>query len=67
MPSEANYFLCRVRGRFTSRSLADELIRHNIIISDCSRKRHMEGQQIVRLAIRSAAENDRLIAILRNL
>lgn len=67
MPSEANYFLCRVRGRFTSRSLADELIRHNIIISDCSRKRHMAGQQIVRLAIRSAAENDRLIAILRNL
>lgn len=67
MPSEANYFLCRVRGRFTSRSLADELIRHNIIISDCSRKRHMEGQQIVRLAIRSAAENDRLIAILRRL
>ena len=67
MPSEANYFLCRVRGRFTSRSLADELIRHNIIISDCSRKRHMTGQQIVRLAIRSAAENDRLIAILRNL
>ena len=65
MPSEANYFLCRVRGRFTSRSLADELIRHNIIISDCSRKRHMTGQQIVRLAIRSAAENDRLIAILR--
>ncbi|MDD7660304.1 MAG: aminotransferase class I/II-fold pyridoxal phosphate-dependent enzyme, partial [Bacteroidales bacterium] len=67
MPSEANYFLCRVRGRFTSRSLADELIRHNIIISDCSRKRHMEGQQIVRLAIRSAAENDRLIDILRRL
>lgn len=67
MPSQANYFLCRVTGEYTSARLAAELIKHDIIISDCSRKRHMEGHQVVRLAIRSAEDNDKLVSVLRSL
>ena len=67
MPSQANYFLCRVIDRYTSAELADVLIKHDIIVSNCNRKKHMEGHQIIRLAIRSAIDNNRLISVLKSI
>lgn len=67
MPSQANYFLCRVIDRYTSAELADELIKHDIIISNCNKKKHMEDHQIIRLAIRSAKDNDKLISVLKSI
>lgn len=67
MPSQANYFLCRVIDRYTSAELADELIKHDIIISNCNRKKHMQGNQIIRLAIRTAIDNDRLVSVLKSI
>lgn len=66
-PSQANYFLCEITDKFTAAELANELMKHDIIISNCSRKKHMGDRQIIRLAIRSAEDNDRLIDTLSTL
>lgn len=67
-PSEANYFLCEVLPPHTSRELAVELLeRHNILIKDCSVKKIFGGRSYVRLAIRSEADNIRLVNALKEL
>ena len=67
MPSQANYFLCEVTDRFTSGELTQALIERNVLISNCGRKRNMQGKNLVRLAVRSREDNDRLIEILEGL
>ncbi len=67
MPSQANYFLCEITSRFTSAELTQILINHDVLISNCGRKKHMQGKNLIRLAIRSATDNDRLIKILKSL
>lgn len=67
MPSQANYFLCEVTDRFTSGELTGILMSHDVLISNCGRKRNMEGRNLIRLAVRSKEDNDRLISILRKL
>lgn len=67
IPSQANYFLCEVISRFTSAELTQKLINQDVIISNCALKRNMQGRQLIRLAIRSPHENDRLIGILKSL
>lgn len=65
MPSEANYFLCEVTGGMTSSALAEHLLQRGIIISDCARKTHTDGRNLIRLAIRSREDNLRLLAALK--
>lgn len=67
MPSQANYFLCEITDRFSSGQLTKILLDKDILISNCGRKRNMQGKNLIRLAIRSANENDRLIEALKNL
>lgn len=67
IPSQANYFLCEVTSRFTSAELTQALINHDVIISNCGLKRNMQGRQLIRVAVRSPRDNDRLIEILKNL
>lgn len=67
IPSEANYFLCEVTDRYTSTELTQKLIENDILISNCSLKRNMNGKQYVRFAIRSREDNSILIEKLRNL
>lgn len=67
MPSQANYFLCRITRTFTSRLLTQILLDHNVLISNCGRKRNMKGENLIRIAIRSKEDNDRLIDILKQL
>lgn len=67
IPSQANYFLCEVIDRFTATELTQKLIEHNVLISNCSRKKMMSGYQLIRLAVRSRADNTRLIEILKQL
>lgn len=66
-PSQANYFLCEVTSSFTSAELTQKLIEQNVLVSNCGRKRLMEDRNLVRLAIRSRAENAKLVEILRSL
>lgn len=67
IPSQANYFLCEVTGRFSSYELTLLLLsRFNILIKDCSGKKGFDNErQYVRIAIRDKKDNDRLVEALR--
>ena len=67
IPSQANYFLCEVTSKYTSAELTQKLIERDVIISNCGRKHNMEGRSLIRLAVRSKEDNDRLIKILKDL
>ncbi len=66
-PSEANYLLCRIKGRFSAHSLAVRLLKENIWIKDCSEKMAMAGGEYIRLSVRNAADNSRLTERLKSL
>lgn len=67
IPSQANFFLCEVVDKYTSAQLTQLLIEHDVLISDCARKHNMAGQNLIRLAVRGSADNDKLIGILQSL
>lgn len=66
-PSQANYFLCEVHDRYSAEELCQKLIEYNILISNCGRKTHMGGRNLIRIAIRGRQDNERLIAVLKTL
>lgn len=62
-PSQANYFLCRLTGTFTARQLAEQLLKEDdILIKDLTSKKGIDGDRWIRVAVRSARENDALVA-----
>ena len=67
IPSQANYFLCEVTSKYTSAELCELLIEKDIIISNCGKKKHMDGRNLVRLAVRDEADNARLVEVLKSL
>lgn len=67
IPSQANYFLCEVTSKYTSAELCELLIEKDIIISNCGKKKHMNGRNLVRLAVRDEADNARLVEVLKSL
>lgn len=67
IPSQANYFLCEVTEKYTSAELTQKLIERNVIVSNCELKSNMVGRNLVRLAVRSREDNERLIEILKTL
>lgn len=67
MPSQANYFLCEITDRFTSKELTRILLDHDVLISNCGRKKNINDRNLIRLAVRSKADNDRLIEILKSI
>ena len=45
IPSQANYFLCEVTGRYTATELTQTLLqRYNILIKDCGTKSAFAGK-----------------------
>ena len=67
IPSQANYFLCEVTGRFSSRELANLLLKKNILIKDCGSKKAFDRGQFIRLAVRDRRDNAYLVAALKSL
>ena len=69
IPSQANYFLCEITDKFTSRELTLKLLtEHNIFIKDCSSKKGFSSErQYVRIAIRDRGDNTRLYGTLKSL
>ena len=65
--SQANYFLCEVTDRFTSRELAYLLLKKNILIKDCGSKKAFDGGNYIRLAVRDRRDNSYLVDILKSL
>ena len=66
IPSSANYFLCQVNG-MTSHELAEQLLKNNVLIKDCSSKKAFNGRQYVRIAIRDRQDNNALSVLLKSL
>ena len=61
LPSQANYFLCRVKPPMDAKRLALHLLEnHDILIKDCGSKHGLEGRNFVRISIRGTQDNDRL-------
>lgn len=68
VPSQANYFLCEVLPPLNSRKLTETLVnQHHILVKDCSTKLTMQGCNYIRVAVRSAEENNRLLFALNSL
>lgn len=64
LPSQANYFMCELTGGTNARELTVHLLEENILIKDLSSK--IPGdRQFIRIAVRSAADNQKLIEALR--
>ena len=68
VPSQANYFLCEVKGKYTSEELTETLLaKCNILIKDCGSKNAMKGRNYVRVSVRDSADNDYLVKALKDL
>ena len=68
VPTQANYFLCEVKGGRTSAELTAALLnRYNIFVKDCNSKHGLEGRNFIRIAIRNQQDNDTLVDALLNL
>lgn len=66
--SQANYFLCEVKNRYTSTELTRILLeKADILIKDCSTKSAFNGRNFIRIAIRDRKDNSKLIETLKKL
>lgn len=66
IPSEANYFLCEITNKYSSRELTEKLLNDfNILIKDCGTKKAFTQGNYVRIAVRDEKDNDRLITVLK--
>ncbi len=66
-PSQANYFLCRLKDRYTSHELSILLLKRNVLIKDCGTKKAFNGGNYIRLAVRDRKDNHQLVEILSKL
>ena len=65
--SQANYFLCEVKGKCTSSELTRILLeKADILIKDCSTKSAFGGRNYIRIAIRDRKDNSKLVEALKN-
>ena len=68
LPSQANYFLCEVISKYSSKELTELLLNeYNILIKDCGTKKAFRNGEYIRIAVRSTLDNQRLIDALKEL
>lgn len=66
IPSQANYLMVELTGKFTARELTKRLlVKYNLLIQDLSSK--IQRGQYIRLAVRNTEDNDKLICALKEL
>lgn len=66
--SQANYFLCEVKDKYTSTELTRILLeKADILIKDCSTKSAFNGRNYIRIAIRDRKDNSKLVETLKKL
>ena len=66
IPSQANYVLCELTGPLTAAEFAERILtEHSVLIRDCTGKPGMEDGQFVRVAVRSAEDDDLFIIAAR--
>ena len=68
IPSQANYFLCELRYKYSATELTSILLeKYEILIKDCTGKIGFKGRNYVRIAVRDAKYNAFLIEKLKSL
>lgn len=68
IPSQANYFLCEIIDKYSSKELTELLLNeYNILIKDCGTKKAFRSGEYVRIAVRSTQDNQRLVNALKEL
>ena len=68
IPSQANFFMIELTGRYTPNELSAILLkRFNILIKSCNTKQGLENKNYIRIAVRNRIDNDRLIDALNSL
>ena len=66
IPSQANYVMVEVSTGMTAKELNRRLIiKHNLLIKNLEGKILQEGRQYIRLAVKTAEENNKLIAAIK--
>jgi histidinol-phosphate/aromatic aminotransferase/cobyric acid decarboxylase-like protein len=67
-PSEANYVMVEIMCGYTARQLTSILLKEDkILIKDLSSKMLNNGKQYIRIAVRSKADNEKLLEALDRL
>ena len=66
-PSQANYFMCKIRGIPASELTEYLLEKHNIFIKDLAGKTGIPDDSFIRIAIRNKEDNDTLAAHLKEI
>lgn len=68
IPSQANYFLCEVVGKYSAKELTEILLKkYNILIKDCGTKSAFSGKNYIRIAIRDREDNSYFVKALKEL
>lgn len=68
IPSQANYFLCEITERYSSRELTEKLLSDfNILIKDCGTKKAFSQGNYIRIAVRDEKDNNQLVNALKSL
>ena len=68
IPSQANYLMCELKGKMTSRELAVNLLNdYNILIKDLSTKNGFEGKSYIRVAVKRPEENLKLVQSIKDI
>ncbi len=67
-PSQANFIMCEITDGCSAAQIAELLLnRYNILVKDLSHKPGMEGREIIRIAVRTEADNERLADALKHI
>jgi len=65
-PSQANYFMCKIRG-ISAPELTERLLdEHEIFIKDLTGKTGIPDESFFRIAIRNMEENNRFVSTIKN-
>ena len=68
IPSQANYFMCEVYGRYNSAQLTEQLLdQYHILIKDCASKNGFQENRYIRVAVKTREENDRFAEAVQKL
>ena len=67
-PSQANYVMCEFKESYKAEDVTIKLLdEYNIFIKDLSSKKGFENGQFIRLAVRDAEDNNKLLAALKEI
>jgi len=66
IPSEANFFMLEVKGGMGAKKLTQSLlVTHNILVKGLSDEAGGDGRQFIRVAVRDASDDDKLVIALK--